>query len=106
MLIKLYNINEDGKLSFTEFINGILPQDDEELCRKCTLRKSYDIGSIDHKLPYDIEYGVSRVFEEEINALKQINKIKKELNNCVDFSPVEAFKCIDTDNNNVLTKKK
>ena len=105
LLIKLYDSNTDGKLSFTEFINGILPQDDDNLRRECASRKSYDTGK-NNKLPYDIEYGVSRIFEEEINALNQINNLKAELNNYLDFSPLEAFKYIDTDNYGGINKKK
>ena len=77
-------------------MNAILPKDKPELRQEVSMRPTYDIEE-GESLPYDIEYGVARIFEEELKNYKRMENLKQELSYCYDFSIINAFKTLDLD---------
>lgn len=83
------------------FLNAVLPKDDPQLRKRVTMRPTYDVEE-DERLPYDIEYGIARIFEEELKNHKRAENLKLELSYCYDFSIINAFKTLDYDSKNYL----
>ena len=66
------------------------------------MRPTYDVEE-GERLAYDVEYGIARIFEEELKNFKRAENLKQELSYCYDFSILNAFKTLDIDAKNYLT---
>lgn len=59
---KIFDVNGDGKISYTDFNKSILPKEDLGLRELASIRKSYPV-EFDEYLPYEVEWALARVFE-------------------------------------------
>ena len=66
------------------------------------MRPTYEID-IDESLPYDLEYALSRVFEEELNYMNKIQHMRKKVTQCNDFTLLKAFELLDRSAKHFLT---
>lgn len=65
-LVKFFDSDEDGRLSFNDFIQIVLPCEDNFL-RNVTLdRPTFRVGRFDY-LPRDIETYLTEIFEKELD---------------------------------------
>ena len=46
-------------------------------------------------LGHDIELGITKIFEKELQALKKVEPLKQGLMSLRDYSMLEIFRCID-----------
>ena len=77
-LIKFFDSDGNNRLSFQEFIQMILPCEDN-LLRNITLdRPSRRVGRYDH-LPRDIEIAITAVIEKEIDLQRRLEILKRDL---------------------------
>lgn len=60
-------------------------------------RESYYVGP-NETLQYEIEWALSRVFDQEAKNFSLNDTLKRKLNNSYDFNIREAFNLIDQDN--------
>jgi len=60
-------------------------------------RESYYVPP-EESLQYEIEWALSRVFDQEAKNFSLNDIMKRKLNNSYDFNIREAFNLIDTDN--------
>jgi len=74
-LLDALDFNEDGKISYNDFVQTVLPQEEKKLRTLCTLRDSYFID-IGEKLPYEVEWGLTRVFEQEIKNFRNYEGLR------------------------------
>lgn len=95
-LFKEYDAKRDDRISYTEFLNILLPRTDNALRQACTQRETYPVAK-DQVLVYEIEYALSRVFEREIDYITRIDIVKQELAERHDFDLPSLFKTIDPD---------
>mmetsp|Transcript_32612 Transcript_32612/g.29476 ORF Transcript_32612/g.29476 Transcript_32612/m.29476 type:complete len:242 (+) Transcript_32612:41-766(+) len=93
-LFKMYDSNNDGKLSYTDFLNLALPRTSPSLRQLCTTRESYFVAKND-PLPYECEWALARVFDKEVNFTRKNELLKDDLQLRYDYSPLEAFRLID-----------
>lgn len=93
-LFHLFDTNGDQRISYTNFLDATLPCTSPALRKLATQRASYSIGK-NETLPYDVEWSLSRVFDKEIEASRQIEMLKEELIKRYDFDLLDAFKKID-----------
>jgi len=101
-VVNFFDADQDGRLTYNEFLQIVLPCEDN-LLRNITLdRHATRVGRFDH-LPRDIESALASVFEQEINLQRRMNVLKKELEYSYDFSTYAAFRSIDRDNNGILS---
>ena len=91
------DINQDDKVSYTDFIKYILPKEDQRLKQEATLRDSYYI-EVNMLLPYEVEWGLARVFEQEVSNFNKLSILRENISSNIDFSYSKAFKLIDKDN--------
>jgi len=93
-LVQFFDSNGNGRLSFQEFLQMVLPCEDN-LLRNMTLdRPSARVGRYDH-LPRDIELALTSVLEKEIDLQRRLEILKRELEVQYDYSPFAAFRSID-----------
>jgi Ca2+-binding EF-hand superfamily protein len=95
-LIKLYDSNADDRLSYTDFLNLVLPNTSPALRKICTQRSSYYVSKYE-PLPYEAEWALARVINKEIDFFRKIELLKEDLVSRYDFTTLDAFKIIDAD---------
>jgi Ca2+-binding EF-hand superfamily protein len=95
-LYKVYDSNCDGRLSYSEFLNAVLPKTSPVLRSLATGRQSYYVSKYE-ALPYETEWALARVYDKEINYLRKVELLKEDLTMRYDWSFLEAFKLIDAE---------
>ena len=88
-LILLYDENFDGKLSYSEFLNIVLSDNNFELRKKTRERigSCYDNSTIE----FNIEYSLVKLFQKELYLIRTTNKIIEELKSRDDFNVHDLF---------------
>ena len=100
-LVKFFDSDEDGRLSFTDFIQIVLPCEDNFL-RNVTLdRPSFRVGRFDH-LPRDIETYLTDILEKELDLLRRQDSLKRDLELRYDFSNHAIFRAVDRYNDGFI----
>lgn len=80
--------------SVDSFLQMLLPCTDN-LLRNITLdRPSYRVGRFD-SLPYDIERALLDILEKEIDLMRRLDVLKREVEIRYDFSSLAAYRSID-----------
>jgi Txe/YoeB family toxin of Txe-Axe toxin-antitoxin module len=81
-------------LSYADFIQMVLPCDNNDL-RMAVQRRPYSrIGRFD-TLDYEIECGLSNIIKHELDLIYRSETLIRELQRYPDFSPHAAFRSID-----------
>ena len=94
LLIRQYDSNNDGRLSFTEFKNLSLPATSSSLSALALSRPGY-VVSYYERLPYSTEAALARLFEAEIEFHRHVEAAKKDLGVRYDFRVLDAFRAVD-----------
>lgn len=102
MMMRMFDTDGDGKLSYTEFLTTFLPKDDSMLRKEVTMRPTYRIME-GEKMPFEVEYAMMRVMEEELKAFNSAEKLRRELALYSDFNLSDLFKNMDLDNMGYIT---
>uniref|UniRef100_A0A7S3MKG2 EF-hand domain-containing protein n=1 Tax=Favella ehrenbergii TaxID=182087 RepID=A0A7S3MKG2_9SPIT len=93
-LVRFFDSDEDGRLSFQDFLQMLLPCTDN-LMRNITLdRPSLRVGRFD-SLPYDIERALLDILEKEVDLMRRLDILKREVEIRYDFSSLAAYRSID-----------
>eukprot|EP00331_Platyophrya_macrostoma_P011184 CAMPEP_0176412876 /NCGR_PEP_ID=MMETSP0127-20121128/4383_1 /TAXON_ID=938130 /ORGANISM="Platyophrya macrostoma, Strain WH" /LENGTH=561 /DNA_ID=CAMNT_0017792587 /DNA_START=46 /DNA_END=1731 /DNA_ORIENTATION=+ len=100
-LLNAFDADKDGSLSYNEFLNIVLPRTDPVLRKRVTLRETYPLRD-DERLPYDIEYALTRLLEEELNAIQRTESLKGGIHASADYTAGRVFNTIDYDAKNYL----
>lgn len=84
-IIRFYDSDNDCRLKFSEFLDLILPKDDDK--RTLILEKHKNVIS------YNIETdgGLKRLLETEIQMVKLMENYKNRLENLADFNIIRAY---------------
>jgi Ca2+-binding EF-hand superfamily protein len=101
-LLKFFDSDEDGRLSYNDFIQILLPCEDKCLRQIALSRHSCRVARYEN-LPFDIERGISGILEREIELIRRLDTVKRDLETRHDFSPYAAFKTIDRCTEGALT---
>jgi len=101
-LIGLYDLNDDDKLNYTEFLNLVLPNTSPSLRKIATSRAAYYIDKFD-TLPYEAEWALARVLNKEIDFFRKIELLKNDLTTRYDWNTHDAFRIIDIDRLGYIT---
>lgn len=100
LLIKFFDMDNDGMLSFEEFCSIILPAT-INYKEKAPIRKV--LNSLpSRKIQSVIEKTLARLLEAEFRAQIQIENAKKYLSNKFDFNASHCFQALDVFNHNYL----
>ena len=77
-------------------MESILPKEDRKLKNLCTYRDPYFLEP-GERLPYEVEWGLTRIFEQELKNNRNIENSLEILQTSYDYSAIEAFNSIDLD---------
>ena len=93
-LIRFFDSDEDGILSYNDFIQMVLPCDDNVL-RADVQRRPYNrVGRFD-ALPIDMELGLVRLIQFEMDFINRIEYMTRDIMRRPDFSLTAAFNTVD-----------
>ncbi len=93
-LLKYFDSDEDGRLSYSDFQQMFLPCENN-LMRKFTLeRPAFRVGRYDN-LPANMEIELSSLFFNEIAFLRRLRNLKEDLSYRYDYSNYSAYRTID-----------
>jgi Ca2+-binding EF-hand superfamily protein len=93
-LIVFFDSNGNQRISFQEFLQIVLPCEDNFLRNRTLDRPSRHVSRYDY-LPRDIELALASVIEKEIDLQRRLETLKRELEVQYDYSPYAAFRSID-----------
>ena len=88
-LILLYDENFDAKLSYSEFLNFVLCDNDFELRKRTRERicSRYENSEID----FNVEYSLVKLFQKELDLIRTTRKLIDNLKQCEDFNVHDLF---------------
>ena len=95
-LIYFYDENQDGNLSYTEFLNMILSENNYSLRRLARERICSTFPKIN--LPFNVEYSIVKLLEKELNLIRQISCLINVLKQKLDFNVHEVFHLMKVNN--------
>jgi len=93
-LVRFFDSDEDGRLSFQDFLQMLLPCTDNLLRNISLDRHSTRVGRFE-SLPYDIERALLDIIEKEVDLMRRLDTLKRELESRFDFSAMAAYRSID-----------
>ena len=93
-IVTWYHTDYDKTLSYSDFLELVLPKSNSLLHEIACQRPNYLVKSTEF-LKFDIEYALSHVLEKECKIHTFTNKMKEELYLRFDFSLANLFKCVD-----------
>lgn len=101
-LVKFFDSDEDGRLTLNEFIQMLLPCEDNVLRRIAQDRPVFRVGRYD-SLPRDIENALTELIERELDLQRRLDILKGDLEVRYDYSTYAAFRAIDKYNEGAIT---
>ncbi len=93
-LVKFFDCDEDGRLSLSDFVQILLPCEDNLLRRIASERPIFRVGRYDY-LPRDIENALTELLEKELDLHRRQEILKGDLEVRYDYSSYAAFRSID-----------
>ena len=88
------------------FLNFIVTENKPSLRRLAQERSIYGPKRSDLTLPYDLEYSLVKLFDREIELVKNIQFNLSELSLRYDFNAFDLFNTLDNYNFNFLNAEK
>ncbi len=93
-IIYFYDTDSDGKLSYSEFLNLVLSESNYSLKRYAKEHLCY-LGTR-LTLPFDVEYSLSKVFERELDLIRNLQITLNDLKSRRDFNVYELYSSAQT----------
>lgn len=93
-LVNFFDSDEDGYLSYSDFIQIVLPCDDNLLRSQVQKRPYSRVGRFD-ALPYEMEMGLVKLIQHELTFISRMNTLVKSLEARPDYTTYAAFRTID-----------
>lgn len=101
-VIKSYDNDKDGNLTFMEFLSLVLPLNSAPDRMEAVKREVYPISAIERLSP-QIETKLTELVKSEIELNEILEIEKQELANRYDYKIETAFRCIDTKHTRYIT---
>lgn len=74
-VVKFFDSTFEGRLHYTDFLQVVLPCDNQMLRAMATQRQTYEIAA-DELLPYDVERLLTRLIFKELKLAKEVELLK------------------------------
>ena len=72
----------------------VLPCEDNCMRNIAERRPTFRVARYEN-LPIDIERNIAGIIEREVELIRRLDQLKRDVEICPDFSPYAAFKTID-----------
>lgn len=89
-LILLYDENFDAKLSYSEFLNLVLSDNDFNLRKRTRERICSNVDNT-NDIPFNVEYSLVKLFQKELDLIRSTRLLIQELKKCYDFNVHDLF---------------
>lgn len=96
-LVRFFDSDEDGVLNYTDYMQCVITCDDTYLRAAVTQRDPYGVNPDEYLSPI-LERELSILFQKELAYHREIQLLKRDLNDSPDFSAERAFSEIDDEN--------
>jgi len=93
-LVKFFDSDEDGRLSFEDFEQIFLPCEDNFLRQRTQERRATRVGRWDF-LPRDIESAMASILERELDLQRREEILKRDCEYRHDYTQYNAYRSID-----------
>jgi Ca2+-binding EF-hand superfamily protein len=93
-LINYYDSNQNGFLSYQDFLQMVLPCEDLPLRLETSNRPFFRVSRFE-TLPVTMEVALANVVQQELRVLKQLEKLTYDLERRPDYSALSVYRCID-----------
>ena len=93
-VIRYFDLDTDKKLNYHDFLQMLLPCEDTYLRAAATQRPSMGIPACE-SLPMRVERALSQLIFKEVRFQLKSDEMKRNIENCYDFSIQKAFAAID-----------
>lgn len=100
-LLQFFDCDGTNRLSYQEFIQMLLPCEDNILRNVALDRPSRRVGRFDC-LPRDIELAMTAIIEKEVDLARRLEVLKRELQIQHDYSPLASFRSVDKYNSGTI----
>lgn len=87
-------MDSDGTLNYSEFLNLVLSDNNYTLRRIARERLSYSHSRV--ILPYDVEYSMTKIFERELDLVRNVEIILNDVKSRYDFNVYDLYSSIQT----------
>ncbi|CAG9312033.1 unnamed protein product [Blepharisma stoltei] len=88
-LVKNWDHNRDGRVSYSDFLESVLPATRPSLKAIATTRPPK------LHISYDVEYSLVKLFQKELDLQRELDFNRKSLNSRYDFTIRAAFEVLD-----------
>ena len=93
-LVKFFDSDEDGRLSYPDFMQLVLPCDNASLRAAATQRPNQLITSSDY-LTLDVERDLTKLIMAEIELHRKAERLKQQLESSPDYSEEAVYGVVD-----------
>ena len=93
-ILRYWDTNHDGRLSFNDFCHMILPHTSEVL-RSMSRNRQPTMLSLDGKLPFYTEKALAKLLNEELLFFRRLEDARFALNTRFDYSTDNCYRCLD-----------
>lgn len=101
LVVNFYDADHDGRLTFPEFQQLVLPCEDNFLRREVQDRYAFRVSKYD-KLPANHEFSLCECLAEEIRLLRRIESLKADLTSRYDYTNYACFRTLDIINDSYI----
>jgi len=103
-LVRFFDSDSDGALSFQDFLQIVLPCEDNLLRNVVCDRPAFRVSRYD-SLPYDIERSFKDLVMSELALYRRLECLRKELESRFDYSTLAAYRTVDKNNDGNINIK-
>lgn len=93
-IFKHYDSNNDGQLTYSDFLKLCLPASKPGL-REKALTRQHPRYYVNKRLPFRVEWGIARILEREILVNRNLVLLRKLLTGRSDWDITDAFALLD-----------
>ena len=93
-MINYFDLDNDGRLNYHDFLQILLPCDDAFLRAAVTQRPNNEMPRNEY-LPMRVERALSQLLFKEARLHLKADQLKRNLQNAYDFNILKAFRSID-----------
>eukprot|EP00347_Sterkiella_histriomuscorum_P002829 403366641 len=96
-IVRFFDSDEDAKLSYSDFLQLLVPCDNNILRCQVTQREPYKVEKFQY-LPLHLEQELTNLIYSEIELFRRCEDLRVDLNRRHDFSTYACFRIIDDQN--------